>query len=146
MDKDKQSGNIMNLTRYDLEIGKEIFEVSIKWTANKRPYLERLLPLVIVSKPRYSDFEKTYIVEVSVKDSDSGEIFERNLRDMNVMRNDYNLNRWFETREDAVEYAERIHQKKLTYDEQALIECSEPEIKKEQPKGFGNFLKNALSF
>lgn len=136
----------MNLTRYDLEIGKEIFEVSIKWTANKRPYLERLLPLVIVSKPRYSDFEKTYIVEVSVKDSDSGEIFERNLRDMNVMRNDYNLNRWFETREDAVEYAERIHQKKLTYDEQALIECSKPEIKKEQPKSFGNFLKNALSF
>lgn len=136
----------MNLTRYDLEIGKEIFEVSIKWTANKRPYVGGILPLVIATRPRYSDFEKTYIVEVTIKDDERNEVLERNLKDMNILRNDYNLNRWFETREEAVEYAERIHQKKLTHNEQALIEKSEHGQKKEEPKGIGSFLKNALSF
>lgn len=132
----------MTLTRNDIEIGKKIFEVNIGWNDSRRPYFKNMMELTIVSNPRYSDFDRSYIVDVTIE-GQSG-TFKRDLKDKNVLRNETNLNRWFDNKAEALAYAQRIYEKKLTYVEEEILHNAP--IEKSHKTGFTSMLKHAFGF
>jgi len=106
----------------DIKIGQEIHEVNVIWTARKVPCIKNITHYSIVSLPSTKDrnTEKT----VNVIEEGSAETIEKNLYSKNVFPNNYNLDRWFKTREEALAYATRISEGNLTYNEKLIVEDS----------------------
>lgn len=107
----------------DIEVGKIVFEVNVMWNERRKPCVQNISQLTIVSLPQINEFARSRFVNVLIEGSPTP--VERDLVDKNVQRkNNYNLNRWFTSRDEADKYATRIFNGQLTYEEKVLVENS----------------------